>query len=144
MGYEHRDDSQQMDDRNDPMAVLISKHRLGIPPVYSGPWANDPAMPPWKCFFCGEILERKEDAIKHFGADKAKATACKLADHHGHLVNYIRDLEAQLDRYRAEDSDVMRSIYAMEADHRQALIRTEEEGYGRGVRDMTPKDKAAA
>lgn len=48
MGYEHRDDSQQMDDRNDPRASLIPKHRLGIPPVYSGPWANDPAMPPWR------------------------------------------------------------------------------------------------
>jgi hypothetical protein len=32
----------------------------------------------------------------------------------------------------------MRSIYAMEADHRQALIRAEEEGYNKGVRDMAP------
>ena len=47
-------------------------------------------------------------------------------------------IERELARHQADDSDVMRSIMALEADHRQALIRAEETGYGRGVRDMTP------
>lgn len=51
-------------------------------------------------------------------------------------MHYIRRLEEEISRHRAEDSDVMRSIYTLEADHRQALIRAEEDGYGKGVRDM--------
>lgn len=98
----------------------------------------------WRCFHCDEVFTSPRCAAVHFGYDGTKTAGCQLKSYEGHLVGYIRKLEEQLDRYRAEDSDVMRSIYAMEADHRQALIRTEEEGYGRGVRDMTPKDKAAA
>lgn len=44
-------------------------------------------------------------------------------------------LEDQLARYRAEDSDVMMSIYTLEAEYRSALQREEEKGYERGLRD---------
>ena len=47
----------------------------------------------------------------------------------------LRKAEAELERYRAEDSDAMRSIYAMEADYAVKLREAEENGYTRGLRD---------
>lgn len=92
----------------------------------------------WRCFHCDELFISFKCAQSHFGSDETKEVACRLKGHEQHLVDYIRDLEAQLDSYRADDSHVMRSIYTLEADHRQALIRAEEAGYNKGVRDMTP------
>lgn len=99
----------------------------------------------WRCFHCDEVFTSHKWAAEHFGYQECGEPACKLKSHERHLVTYIRDLEGQLEQYRAEDSHVMRSIYALEADHRQALIRAEEEGYNKGVRDMTPiiPEKAA-
>lgn len=88
----------------------------------------------WRCFHCDAVFRSEHEAGIHFGADEAATCACVLP-HEQHLVEYIRDLEAQLDGYRAEDSRVMRSIMTLEADHRQALIREEEKGYERGMRD---------
>jgi hypothetical protein len=59
-----------------------------------------------------------------------------MLPHEQHLVEHIRDLETQLASYRVEDSRILRSIYTLEADHRQALTRAEEEGYNRGISDM--------
>lgn len=98
----------------------------------------------WRCFHCDEVFSSRQFAVIHFGLDGTALPACKIAAHEGHLITYIRDLEARLDRYRADDSDVMRSIYTLEADHRQALSRAEEEGYNRGVRDMSDASKQAA
>lgn len=97
----------------------------------------------WRCFHCDEVFTSPQCATTHFGYGDG-LPACKIKSYEGHLVTYIRKLEDQLASYRSEDSDVMRSIYSMEADHRQALIRAEEEGYKRGVRDMTPSVKDAA
>lgn len=92
--------------------------------------------PKWRCFHCGQVFTTRRCAAEHFGSDDSKDPACQIKSFEGHLVRRIRDLEAQLDRYRAEDSDVLRAICAQEADHRQALISAEEEGYSRGVQDM--------
>ena len=103
-------------------------------------------VPQWRCFFCDETFTRREDAAEHFGTDNAcetDAPACRIAAHEGHLVHYIRKLEAELRRYQSEDSDVMRSIMSLEADHATALKRAEEKGYARGLGDYT-KDLAAA
>lgn len=92
----------------------------------------------WRCFFCDEVFKSFATAAEHFGCDdacEADVPACKIAAHEGHLVRYIRKLEKELRRHMTEDSDVMRSIMALEVNHRQALIRAEEEGYGRGLRD---------
>lgn len=97
----------------------------------------------WRCFHCDEVFTSRLCAVAHFGRDESKPVACQIKAHEGHLVNYIRKLEAELDRYRAEDGDVMRSIYTLEADHRQALIRAEEDGYNRGVRDMQARHGTA-
>lgn len=90
----------------------------------------------WRCFHCDEVFISFKCAQSHFGSDESKMPGCQLKGHERHLVDYIRDLEDQLDGYRADDSHVMRSIYTLEADHRQALIRAEEAGYNRGVADM--------
>jgi hypothetical protein len=96
----------------------------------------------WRCFHCDEVFLSVKRAREHFGADQMETPACKLAGHEGHLITYIRKLEDHLAQYRAEDSHIMRAMWSMEADHRQALIRAEEEGYNKGVRDMTPSDGA--
>lgn len=92
----------------------------------------------WRCFFCDEVFTSFKHAAEHFGVDdacEADVPACKLTAHEGHLVTYIRKLEKEVRRYMSEDSDVLRSIQALEADHRTALRRAEEQGYEKGVRD---------
>lgn len=97
----------------------------------------------WRCFHCDEVFIRLACAAVHFGNDGTRTPACQLKSHERHLVEYIRDLEAQLDGYRADDSHVMRSIYTLEADHRRALNRAEEEGYNKGVLDMRSAHSSA-
>lgn len=94
----------------------------------------------WRCFFCDDVFTNRKLAAEHFGcfdSCEADTPACKLTAHQGHLVTYIRKLEREISRHMREDSDVMRSIVVLEADNRQALIRAEEKGYAKGVRDMT-------
>lgn len=89
----------------------------------------------WRCFHCDAVFRSEHAAGIHFGADQAATCACVLP-HEQHLVDYIRDLEDQLHRYRNEESDVMRAIRTLQGEHRQALQREEEKGYERGVKDM--------
>jgi hypothetical protein len=96
----------------------------------------------WRCFHCDEVFTGRRWAAEHFGKD-GDTPICQIKSHEGHLATYIRKLEDQLERYRNDDSHVMRSMFALEADHRQALIRAEEEGYNKGIRDMTPFAKAS-
>jgi hypothetical protein len=51
------------------------------------------------------------------------------------LRRAFRRAEAELERYRCDDSDADRAMAAMRSDHSQALIREEEKGYARGVAD---------
>lgn len=90
----------------------------------------------WRCFHCDELFRSRREAAVHFGADQDSEPLCALKASDGHLGVYIRDLEQQLDQYRAEDSHVLRAMHTQSADHSQALIREEEKGYERGVRDM--------
>lgn len=90
----------------------------------------------WRCFHCDELFTREVDAAEHFGISQSQEPACRIKSHEGHLVHYIRKLETELASYRADDSDIMRAMMVLESDHRQALIRSEEDGYGKGVRDM--------
>lgn len=88
----------------------------------------------WRCFHCCQVFTSAREAGIHFGADMAATCACVLP-HEQHLVEHIRDLETQLDGYRTETNHIMQSIVTLEVAHRQALIRAEEDGYGKGVRD---------
>lgn len=48
----------------------------------------------------------------------------------------VREMEEQLARYRAEDSDKDREMYRMQSAHAVALRREEEKGYRRGLIDQ--------
>lgn len=89
----------------------------------------------WRCFHCDEVFTSYKLAREHFGADEGKDAACQLKSHEGHILTALRKVEDQLDRYRDEDSDLMRAMYALEADHQDALRRAEEQGYEKGLRD---------
>lgn len=89
----------------------------------------------WRCFHCDEVFYNPKHAAEHFGRDEGQVPACKLTSSEGHLITYIRKLEAEISRHRAEDSDVLRAMYAREAEQREALIRAEERSYNLGVID---------
>lgn len=90
----------------------------------------------WRCFHCGQVFTRRQDAAEHFGADQTEQPACVMRDHEHHLIHYIRKLEADLRQYRAEDSDVMRALYTLECDTARRVREAEERGYAKGVDDM--------
>lgn len=89
----------------------------------------------WRCFHCDTVFTNEKHAAEHFGGNEGATPACKLTHSEGHLVTYIRKLEAELATYRAEDSDVLRAMHAREAEQREAVQRAEERGYDKGVQD---------
>ena len=97
----------------------------------------------WTCFFCGETFTTPRKARDHFGAEPLADPACQIkAGEERGLVIKLRLVEAELARYRAEDGDTDRAMYAMRADHVVALRRAEEEGYARGLKDGSAKKRA--
>lgn len=98
----------------------------------------------WRCFHCDEVFRSANKARIHFGGGPFEDAGCVLKDYENGLLGIIREQQAELERFRSEDSDLLRVIATMEVGHRQALIRAEEEGYNKGVRDMTPIVKDAA
>jgi diadenosine tetraphosphatase ApaH/serine/threonine PP2A family protein phosphatase len=93
----------------------------------------------WRCFHCDEVFTGQREAATHFGDDCTDEPGCKLRMPSGELtlLRHIRKQDRELRRFRAEDSDVLRMMYGQSADHRQALIREEEGGFARGVRDTS-------
>lgn len=53
----------------------------------------------------------------------------------GALLTALRNAEDLLAAYRAEDSDLIRAMFSMRADHAEALRREEERGYAKGLAD---------
>lgn len=101
-----------------------------------------PGRRQWRCYHCDTVFRSEREAGIHFGADEAATCACVLP-HEQHLVEHIRDLERQLESYRTDSDQVMRSIMTLEDEHRRALVREEEKGYERGVRDGRDAERAA-
>jgi hypothetical protein len=89
----------------------------------------------WRCYFCDEVFTDKIEATAHFGGDQIAEPGCVIKDSELGLLGTIREQEHELSRYRAEDSDKDRAMYGMAVDHRQALVREEEKGYARGLKD---------
>lgn len=92
----------------------------------------------WRCFHCGDTFTKAQErwAREHFGCDQGDLPVCQMrlpGEHH--LLTALRKAQDELTRYRAEDHDLMRAIYAMQADHAQALRNEEERGYAKGVSD---------
>jgi hypothetical protein len=92
----------------------------------------------WRCFHCGDTftLAQKKWAQQHFGRDECEQPVCLMrVDGEGSLLSALRNAQDELARYRSEDSDLMRALWAMQSDHHTALRREEERGYERGMRD---------
>lgn len=89
----------------------------------------------YRCFFCKEDLTGV-DAELHFGRQAESIPACKIKLPGEHaLLRALRNAEDLLNRYHAEDSDIIQAMHSMSADHRTALRQEEEKGYSRGLRD---------
>lgn len=91
----------------------------------------------WTCFHCGETFLNPNLARVHFGAMPDATPGCMLrvqGKERG-LLFQLREIEAEIARYREEDTDLHRRIAGMAADHGAALRREEEAGYARGLRD---------
>lgn len=90
----------------------------------------------WTCFHCGETFKTVGGARDHFGAAPIATPGCqiKVGEERG-LLMALRKAEAELERYRAEDSDIQRAMYRQQAAHLIALTRAEEQGYARGLKD---------
>ena len=92
----------------------------------------------WRCFHCGDTFTKAQErwAREHFGATEDALPVCQMRlPGESFLLTILRKPEAELDRFRAEDTDLWRTLYAQSADHAQALIREEERGYNKGVHD---------
>ncbi len=87
----------------------------------------------WICFHCGEhfpgTMAGQCKARLHFGASIHDEPKCQIS------AFRLRAMEAQLRRYREEDTDLHREIARLRSDHAIALRREEEKGYARGLRD---------
>ena len=105
----------------------------------------------WRCFHCDEVFTDAAAAREHFGRDQGEEAACVLRMQPGDapLLTLIRKLQDELSQVRyqlvEEDSATDRRMHAMSADHHQALLREEEKGYARGLRDarLYPAEVAA-
>lgn len=84
---------------------------------------------PWKCFHCGEVFETPVEAGMHFGESETEKPACQFT------TEEVRELQKMLHRYMDEDTDLHREIHRLHADMNAAVMRAEEEGYARGLRD---------
>lgn len=91
--------------------------------------------PRWRCFHCGEVFTGARSAAEHFGGEQGALTACQIKSHEGHILAALRKAEYELRRYRDGDNDLMLSIYSLETAKVAAVLRAEEEGYARGLRD---------
>lgn len=95
-------------------------------------------MTHWRCFHCDATftLDQRRWAREHFGMDELQTPVCLMrVPGEGSLLTALRNAQEELGRYRAEDTDLMRAIWAMQSDHATALRREEERGYEKGLRD---------
>ncbi|CAN7302559.1 hypothetical protein LJR231_001544 [Phyllobacterium sp. LjRoot231] len=83
----------------------------------------------WRCFHCEEVFTDPAAARDHFGSHEVCEPICCMS------AADVREMEREIERYRAEDSDKDREMHGMRADHARALINEEEKGYGRGLAD---------
>lgn len=107
----------------------------------------EPPRHGWTCFYCGETFKTVGSAADHFGNNMHTAEPGCLIDYRVQveeggkpergrgLLMALRKVEAELARYREEDTNLHRQIHGMQSAHNTALMREEEKGYARGLRD---------
>jgi hypothetical protein len=87
----------------------------------------------WRCFHCDETFTDWIQARNHFGYSPADgAPACRTTRA---FDAEIYHLKKRLELYQEEDTELHREIHRLNCEHTKALIRAEEEGYARGLRD---------
>ncbi len=92
----------------------------------------------WRCFHCGETFTMAQErwAREHFGDDDTAKPVCLIRSAgESALLSALRSAERELATYRREDNRILRAMWAMQADHAVALIREEERGYEKGLKD---------
>jgi hypothetical protein len=85
----------------------------------------------WRCFHCDRYFHEIEQARLHFGPTEYAVPSCQID------AAQVRLLERQLAEYRAEDTELYRTINRLQSEHYQALRRAEEAGYAHCMRDIT-------
>lgn len=90
----------------------------------------------WRCYFCDDVFTRAVDAAEHFGGDQGALAACQIKGHEHKLLQKIREQEAMILSFLHETEPLTRAMEGMRTEHAEALRRTEEDGYNKGVRDM--------
>lgn len=83
--------------------------------------------PEWRCFHCDCTFDTEEAAAAHFGATEISTPICQMK------AEEVREMEAELERYRAEDTDKDRAYHAMCAKYETRLREEEEKGFQRGM-----------
>jgi hypothetical protein len=107
-------------------------------PLYRRTAPTPAAAQPWRCFHCDETFTDAAAAQEHFGRTQVCDPACTID-----AAKY-REMEETVRLHVEEDTDLHRTIYAMEARHHTELRREEEKGYARGLADAKAEQTAAA
>jgi len=87
----------------------------------------------WRCFHCDAVFRSERQARIHFGIDQYQMPACKLSQAEGHLIDYIRRLEVDLELFRRESHEILLAAYSTEIAARSIERIAEERGYDKGV-----------
>lgn len=87
----------------------------------------------WRCFHCDQVFYSSEQAERHFGHDGSKTPACKISGPDYHLIDYIRDLESQLENWRGEGHALFVAAYSLDCEARGVEREAEQRGYDKGV-----------
>lgn len=85
----------------------------------------------WRCFHCDRYFDDVQQARLHFGPTEHAVPSCQID------AAQVRMLEADLAAYRAEDTDLHRTIYSLQSEMRTAMRREEERGYARALQEVT-------
>lgn len=93
----------------------------------------------WRCFHCDEVFTSRFKAQEHFGLDEYSTPACRISGAATGLITALREAEeAAADaifKLHNESSEAAKAYWTMTARHSQALVRADELGYERGLRD---------
>lgn len=83
----------------------------------------------WRCFHCDQVFRSRSRAALHFGTTESATPLCQID------AARVRQMEADLEKYRDEDTDLHRQIRQLESHHQAALRQAEEDGYANGLAD---------
>lgn len=91
---------------------------------------------PWRCFQCDEVFTDAKSAGDHFGVWPSDVAACRVEGGMAAELERLRQETVRLQRQISEeDTPLYRQLRRQESEHSTALLREEEKGYARGVRD---------